>query len=1322
VKMLARNTRSGHAQSVHTRSVTAVFWRLLALFFLIGPFALFPGAAQAGTVSASDNFARANGSLGPNWTDMSVGGLAIANDEVAGTNGGGNSGDIRTAESYDNDQYSAVQVTSTPLSGNQWVGPAVRAQDGGQDLYVGIYYWNGGSPELMLFLLNNGGWSELGSAYPTSPLAAGTELTLTAVGSSLDFAENGTVVVSASNSTLTGGAPGIMANGLATAGDWSGGDDDPSFSVSGTVSGLSGTVVLQDNGNDNLSVSANGSFTFATLLTNGAAYNVSVLTNPAGQACSVSGGSGTVTAANVTGVSVTCVAEASGGGGSGSGSSGQLASDNFDRPNGSLGPEWTNMSMGGLAIANDEVTGTSAGGNSGDIRTGEAYGSNQYSTVQVTSTPLTGTQWIGPTVRAQDGGQDLYVGIYYWNNGSPALMLFLLNNGSWSELGAAATSALTAGTQLTLTAVASTLDFAENGTVVVSATDSTLTGGAPGIMANGTATAGNWAGGDAAASGSGGSTTGGTTSGGSITGGSTTTTSPSGTYSVGGTVSGLSGTLVLQDNGDDNLSVSANGSFTFATLLANGAGYNVSVATDPTGQNCSVSNGSGTVAAANVSGISVTCVTASTDPSTGTVTDNFVRANGSLGPDWTNMSMGGLAIANDEVTGTNAAGNSGDIRTGETYDNDQFSAVQVTSTPLSGSQWIGPAVRAQDGGQDLYVGIYYWNNGSPELMLFMLDNGSWSELGAASTGPLAAGTELTLTAVGSTLDFAENGTVLVSASNSTLTGGAPGIMANGTATAGDWSGGDADPIYSVSGTISGLSGTVVLEDNDNDNLSVSANGVFTFATLLANGAPYNVSVLTNPTGQSCSVTNGSGTVAGANASGISVACVAAATSSPSGPVTDNFGRPNGGLGPDWTNMSVGGLAIANDEVTGTNSGGDSGDIRTGESYGSDQYSQIEVTSTPLSGTQWIGPAVRAQAGGQDLYVGFYYWNNGSPELMLFLRDNGNWSELAGSSTSPLAAGTQLTLTVVGNTLDFAENGTTVLSATDNTLTGGAPAIMASGTATAADWSGGNSGFQVAYQGTANGIETYSVLSPEDGYGIQTLRVLQPTQPAAGVAHNFLFVLPVEAGLGNSFGDGLATLQALDAEDQYNLTIVEPTFTYDPWYANNPSDPALQYETFLTTELVPWVDQNLATTGTEQNWLIGFSKSGYGAQDLLLKYPNLFAVAATWDFPADMSSYSQYGATAAFDYGTEANFAQNYQLSQAFVAARAAPFITQNRIWLGGYSLYSTDVTDYSALLTSQGIKYTMGPWQDVAHRWDSGWMPAAVAALYQDSLSLPPGP
>ena len=92
---------------------------------------------------------------------------------MVGTIAGGNSGDIRTAETYPSDQYSQVQVTSTPLTGNQWIGPVVRAQNGGQNVYVGLYFWNNGSPELMLFKRIGGGWTQLGSTYQFRPAGGG---------------------------------------------------------------------------------------------------------------------------------------------------------------------------------------------------------------------------------------------------------------------------------------------------------------------------------------------------------------------------------------------------------------------------------------------------------------------------------------------------------------------------------------------------------------------------------------------------------------------------------------------------------------------------------------------------------------------------------------------------------------------------------------------------------------------------------------------------------------------------------------------------------------------------------------------------------------------------------------------------------------------------------------------------------------------------------------------------------------------------------------------------------------------------------------------
>jgi hypothetical protein len=80
-------------------------------------------------------------------------------------------------------------------------------------------------------------------------------------------------------------------------------------------------------------------------------------------------------------------------------------------------------------------------------------------------------------------------------------------------------------------------------------------------------------------------------------------------------------------------------------------------------------------------------------------------------------------------------------------------------------------------------------------------------------------------------------------------------------------------VYAIGGMITGLgSSTVVLQDNGTDNLSVGADGAFTFATRLLTGTPYAVSVLTNPPGLYCSVTSGSGAVAGANVTTVMVDC------------------------------------------------------------------------------------------------------------------------------------------------------------------------------------------------------------------------------------------------------------------------------------------------------------------------------------------------------------------------------------------------------------------------------------------------------------------
>jgi len=246
-------------------------------------------------------------------------------------------------------------------------------------------------------------------------------------------------------------------------------------SVGGTVSGLAGTVVLQNNGGDTLSTSTDGTFNFPTLVAQGGAYAVTVATQPAGQTCSVSHGTGTVGATAVQDVAVVCATNTHTVGGTASGLVGTVTVQN----------------NGGDTLA---ITGNG---------------------------PFT-----FPTAIAEGGAYAVTV------QSQPASQTCTVGNGT-GLMGSAAVQNVS----------------------ITCATN---------------------------------------------------------TYTVGGTVSGLSGQLQLQLNGADTQTVTGNGTFTFATPAAEGSPYNVTVLTQPAIQTCMVANGSGTLPAHNVTTVGVSCITNTT--------------------------------------------------------------------------------------------------------------------------------------------------------------------------------------------------------------------------------------------------------------------------------------------------------------------------------------------------------------------------------------------------------------------------------------------------------------------------------------------------------------------------------------------------------------------------------------------------------------------------------------------------------------------------------------------------------------------------------------
>lgn len=99
----------------------------------------------------------------------------------------------------------------------------------------------------------------------------------------------------------------LAAASLLACGGGGSGSSSGAYTVSVSVSGLQAgkTVTLLDNGTDSLPVAANGTLAFATMLSSGAAYAVTVATQPVGQTCTVESGSGTIGTNNVL-VGVIC--------------------------------------------------------------------------------------------------------------------------------------------------------------------------------------------------------------------------------------------------------------------------------------------------------------------------------------------------------------------------------------------------------------------------------------------------------------------------------------------------------------------------------------------------------------------------------------------------------------------------------------------------------------------------------------------------------------------------------------------------------------------------------------------------------------------------------------------------------------------------------------------------------------------------------------------------------------------------------------------------------------------------------------------------------
>jgi hypothetical protein len=329
------------------------------------------------------------------------------------------------------------------------------------------------------------------------------------------------------------------------------------------------------------------------------------------------------------------------------------------------------------------------------------------------------------------------------------------------------------------------------------------------------------------------------------------------TFTVGGTVSGLGGAgLVLQDNGGDDLAVDADGAFTFAISLAAGESYAVTVRTQPAGVRCTVAGGAGTIPAANVTGVSVTCAPA-TYAIAGTVTG--LRGAGLVLQD-----NGGDDLSLDADGAFTFATRLGDgaayAVTVRTLPSGQVCTVTGGAGHVAGAD---VSVTVACDAATFRVGGRVTGLTAPGLVL--QDNGGDS-LSLDADGAFTFATPIPNGgAYAVTVSAQPAGQRCTVSSGSGAVAGADVSAVRVTcASAGS---------FVVSGTASGLAGAgLVLRDNGGDDLPVDADGAFTFATPIADGAPYAVTVASHPARTRCAVANGAGIVAGADVTGVTVTC------------------------------------------------------------------------------------------------------------------------------------------------------------------------------------------------------------------------------------------------------------------------------------------------------------------------------------------------------------------------------------------------------------------------------------------------------------------
>jgi len=117
-------------------------------------------------------------------------------------------------------------------------------------------------------------------------------------------------------------------------------------------------------------------------------------------------------------------------------------------------------------------------------------------------------------------------------------------------------------------------------------------------------------------------------------------------------------------------------------------------------------------------------------------------------------------------------------------------------------------------------------------------------------------------------------------------------------------------------------------------------------------------------------------------------------------------------------------------------------------------------------------------------------------------------------------------------------------------------------------------------------------------------------PDAGLQERFpvLFILH---GAYGSCEDWVKKTNVADLADRFRMILVFPDGSQFGWYVDSPLEKDMQYETYISKEIVQFVDSKYPTVAKrEARGIMGLSMGGHGALLLAAKHPDIFGSASS----------------------------------------------------------------------------------------------------------------